>query len=305
MANNDQLDNELNQTDYVARSHGGPKADGIGDACDLSPNTADGQYFTVLNLAANCIGGTDFDNDGWCTASLPGTPADPDDNNASRTPEDYDIVQPMYVAHAGSGPAPWQQHILLMRQPWQVCSDGIDNDGDTLVDNLDQGAGANTCRPKGLPAYPVGLCGGNNTPALNGGLGCQGDADGDGYTDEAEILIGTDPLGRCQVGTTAPSNAWPSDFTSGGTPLSTDKITITDITSFVAPAPKKNNTNPGDAGFNVRWDLVPGPGVFATWINTNDITALIAGASGYPPMFGGTTKAKDGPACTNHPNFGN
>src|SRR5206468_1261660 len=149
-ANNDQLDNELNQADYVARSHGGPKADGIGDACDLSPNTADGQYFTVLNLAANCIGGADFDNDGWCRASLPGTPADPDDNNASRTPEDYDIVQPMYIAHAGSGPAPWQQHILLMRLPSQVCSDGIDNDGDTLVDNLDQGAGGNTCRPKGL-----------------------------------------------------------------------------------------------------------------------------------------------------------
>ena len=48
---------------------------------------------------------------------------------------------------------------------------------------------------------------------------------------------------------------------------------------------------------------MPGPGIFATWINTHDLTALTAGATGYPPMFSGV-KALNGPACTAHPVYG-
>ncbi len=52
-----------------------------------------------------------------------------------------------------------------------------------------------------------------------------------------------------------------------------------------------------NANFNSRWDLVPGPGLFPQWINISDLTALIAGPTGMPPMFGGS-KALNGPVCT-------
>ena len=51
-------------------------------------------------------------------------------------------------------------------------------------------------------------------------------------------------------------------------------------------------TNPGD----VRWDLVPGPGIFSDDINILDFTAMIAGASGAPPMLG-SVRAFNGPEC--------
>ncbi len=71
---------------------------------------------------------------------------------------------------------------------------------------------------------------------------------------------------------------------------------MTDITSFLAPV-RRLGTSPGDADFSSRWDLVPGPGIFSHWININDLTALIAGPTGFPPMFGGA-KAFNGPTCT-------
>jgi len=47
------------------------------------------------------------------------------------------------------------------------------------------------------------------------------------------------------------------------------------------------NSSPGDANFNPRYDLVPGQGIFAKFVNTQDMTALLAGSTGLPPMFGG------------------
>ncbi len=133
------------------------------------------------------------------------------------------------------------------------------------------------------------------------------DDDGDGFVNdgcppvgafsEAQFNIGTGILAPCHVGAEAgPSPSWPSDFVSGGIPDSTDKITITDLTSFLAPA-RRLDTSPGSANFNSRWDLVPGRGLFPRWININDLTSLIAGPTGIPPMFGGP-KAFNGPACT-------
>jgi hypothetical protein len=60
--------------------------------------------------------------------------------------------------------------------------------------------------------------------------------------------------------------------------------------------PRKLNTSPGNPNFNQRWDLVPGRGIFDGWINVADLTAVVNGSSGYPPMFGGT-RAFNGPAC--------
>jgi hypothetical protein len=65
---------------------------------------------------------------------------------------------------------------------------------------------------------------------------------------------------------------------------------------MLAPA-RRLDTSPGHAYFNMRYDLVPGRGMFSNWINISDVTALTAGETGHPPMFGGA-RALDGPACT-------
>ena len=140
------------------------------------------------------------------------------------------------------------------------------------------------------------------------------DCDGDGYTgaaeDHAYSYIGQldGDQKTCQEYDTnftavdsnqtaaTPSLRWPSDFNSSASPLdSFNRLNILDLTSFLAPVKYFGTdlgTNPGD----VRWDLTPGKGVFLTDINIQDITAMIAGSSGSPPMLGGA-KALFGPVC--------
>jgi hypothetical protein len=113
--------------------------------------------------------------------------------------------------------------------------------------------------------------------------------DGDGYTGAAEANVFPSVTLRDQdpCGTTS----WPADFVSGGIPNSTNKVTITDLTSFLAPT-RRMNTSPGDVGFDVRWDITPGAGLFAKVININDMTSLIVVS---PPMLG--VRAFNGPLC--------
>jgi hypothetical protein len=168
----------------------------------------------------------------------------------------------------------------------------------------------------GLFAYGEGVIG--TDPCIaNSGSDFSDDitGDGDGYKAAHEryiIALASTYVpqaynDRCGAGVDlAPSIAWPSDLVSGGIPNSTDKINVIDLTSFIAPAAlKRLNTKlapptspPTPTNYNRRWDLIPGPGVFDNWINVTDITALIAGSTGFPPMFGGTTKAFNGPVCT-------
>jgi hypothetical protein len=58
-----------------------------------------------------------------------------------------------------------------------------------------------------------------------------------------------------------------------------------DLASFIAPE-RHLGTSPGDDKYSPRWDLVPGSN-FGKEINIQDMTALFAGASAYPAMFGG------------------
>jgi len=106
------------------------------------------------------------------------------------------------------------------------------------------------------------------------------DGDGDGYTDYDEGLIGTDPGYPCG------SHGWPSNVFDTG--FSANKLDLQDVTSFVAPPPRRLDKNPGEAGFDSRWDLAPGVGAFAKFINISDITALLNGTTGNPPMFNNT-----------------
>jgi hypothetical protein len=75
-------------------------------------------------------------------------------------------------------------------------------------------------------------------------------------------------------------------------PNSTNKVTVTDLTSFLAPQ-RRINTSPGDGGYDKRWDLAPGAGLFTKVINISDLTSVIMVA---PPMLYGA-RAFNGPPC--------
>jgi hypothetical protein len=268
--------------------------DGQGDACD-----ADDDNDTVNDVTDNCplvANANQANNDGDSLGDV----CDPDDDND--TVNDATDNCPL-TANAG-------QENFDGDALGDACDADADNDGYTNLveggaplcansandDNMDDGLANDGCPASG-PA---------ETNCAD-----SSDSDGDGLVNdgcpqsgtfnESEFKIGTNVLGNCGAGSTpAPSPSWPSDFVSGGIPDSTDAITLTDITSFVAPsATKKLNTSPGQTNFNMRWDISPGPAVFAQWINLNDITSMVAGPTGFPPMFGGAKAfGAPGPTCT-------
>ncbi len=61
-----------------------------------------------------------------------------------------------------------------------------------------------------------------------------------------------------------------------------------DLTSFLAPV-RRFNTSAPDPGFDTRWDIVPGAGLFSKSININDLTSLIVVA---PPPETSSAPAK-------------
>jgi hypothetical protein len=125
--------------------------------------------------------------------------------------------------------------------------------------------------------------------------GCPGGPPAAGVFSEAEFNIGTSATDGCGAGPEAgPSPSWPPDFVSGGIFESTDRVNIADLNSFLAP--RRLDTNPGEANFDPRWDLSPGRGIFVDWISIQDLNALLGGSTGFPPMFGGA-RAMSGPAC--------
>jgi len=106
-----------------------------------------------------------------------------------------------------------------------------------------------------------------------------GDSDGDGYPDEDEARhIGTRADYPCGI-------EWPSNMFDSG--LSLNKLDIQDVISFVAPV-RRLDTDDQSTRYDARWDVSPGPtSPFASWINIIDITTLLNGTTGSPPMFGG------------------
>lgn len=110
------------------------------------------------------------------------------------------------------------------------------------------------------------------------------DQDNDGFVRATEQYLGTnhqDPCGQ---------NAWPADLFSSGP--STNDVDVQDITSFLAPV-RYLNTDVGAHAGDVRWDVVPGGGIFSLDINIQDLTLITITA---PPMLG-NVRAFNGPAC--------
>jgi hypothetical protein len=189
---------------------------------------------------------------------------------------------------------------VLVRMTFEAVGSGVsalDLQGVKLSDG--SGAPIAPFDASGVYQGPV------NDASVAVGTSC-GDSDLDGYADDVEAAIGTNPAEACGAydlshpnpnADTKPSLNWPADFSKAtGTLDSYNRINVLDISSFLAPV-RYLGTNVGDNPGDGRWDLVPGPGIFGTDINVNDLTSLLAGPSGYPPMFGGA-KALGGPACT-------
>jgi hypothetical protein len=147
---------------------------------------------------------------------------------------------------------------------------GVDDDGDTVVD-------------EGLP-----------------GGGSAYDCDGDGFTGAMEAHVysylpqASGDQKTCQEYDLAfpntspgirPSKRWPADLNYGGPPTSLNRINLFDLTSLLAPV-RYFGTDVGTNPSDVRFDLVPGPGFFPDDININDLTALLAGGTGFPAMLG-------------------
>jgi hypothetical protein len=125
-------------------------------------------------------------------------------------------------------------------------------------------------------------------------VGASGDTDGDGFSNNTEAYLGTNPTDSCgDLHSAGWSRSWPADLSAaGGIPDSTNKVTINDLTSFIAPV-RRVNTSPGDLGYDPRWDISPGSSNFSTMINIQDMIQLLIVA---PPMLG-SVRAFDGPAC--------
>jgi len=94
-----------------------------------------------------------------------------------------------------------------------------------------------------------------------------------------------------------PSKRWPADIASSA--FSLNKINLQDLSAFIAPV-RYLNQDIGTDPMDVRFDLVPGPGVFVDDINIADLAAITNGVTGFPPMLGGA-KAFGGPDCSYGP----
>jgi hypothetical protein len=195
-----------------------------------------------------------------------------------------------------------------------------DDDGDSIPDGDEAACGSDPLdvtpplsRPERLDAAFAGADDDGDTQideALPGGAGGF-DCDGDGYTgdDESHVYSYLPQMSgdqkTCQEydlthpnpnPDTKPSRRWPSELNkSAGPPDSFNRVNILDITSLLAPVRYFGTdvgSNPGD----VRFDLRPGPGLFMEDINIEDLTALLAGSSGFPPMLA-SARAFDGATC--------
>ncbi len=129
----------------------------------------------------------------------------------------------------------------------------------------------------GGPVYSQVNC----TNKIDGTLA---DDDGDGFSNATELYVTTDPSQPCGPG------GWPADLSSAS--ISLNKLDIIDLATYIGPV-RRFDTSPGDAAFDRRWDVHPGPGVLSKTINIQDLAALVVLS---PPMFGGQ-RAFSGPAC--------
>ena len=168
-----------------------------------------------------------------------------------------------------------------------------DDDNDGVTDVAEASCGGTT--PSLLRPERLDIAGDDDGDAMiNEALpgGTAGfDCDGDGYTGMEEAYAFSTGVSMAPDQDSCGNNGWPSDLFSSGS--SANLLNLQDVTSFVAPPPSKFNAAAPNPPYNARWDIFGQNGL----INLQDITALVTGPRDKPPMFGGATKAFNGPVC--------
>ena len=167
-----------------------------------------------------------------------------------------------------------------------ACDAG-DFDGDFHPDSLEHFCGSSPADPAASPERTDGAFAGRDDDRDSAideplpPLAAQYDCDRDGFAGSREAHIGTSDRDPCGI------SGWPADLNAAGG--SANKLNLPDITTFIAPSPRKLGTSPGDNGFSARWDLTPGA-VAGKSINLQDMVTIVPGvisAPARPPMFGG------------------
>jgi hypothetical protein len=286
-----------------------PDADGIVDASDNCPDDSNSPQADLDGDSLGDVCDPDDDNDGAVDTSdncpvLANSGQENSDSDALGDACDYCPSTPNAEAPPNADQADFDNDALGDACDPDIDGDSIANGSDSeadgdLVPNVDEsGCGSDPNNSLKRPEWTDGAFAGVDDdldtqideplPAGAEDFDC----DGDGYKGSAEAVIYalTTPGAQDPCGT----NGWPSDFVAGGIFNSTNKVNIADLNTFLSP--RRLGANPGDPNFDPRWELQPGPGIFADWINVQDLNALLGGPSGYPPMLGGA-KAFGGPAC--------
>jgi hypothetical protein len=302
------VDNAFNGGIKVATS-GACGTDTDGDAvpdefdnCDNNQNTDQANFD---GDASGDVCDTDDDGDGLLDTNEPATCTAPPPAHAGRLDPDCDddLRSDGNLDPDGAGPILLgPDNCISVANPTQANADGdafgdacdLDDDNDGVSDASDNcPLVANSSQAN----YDQGW------GDTQGGDACDPEFDGDGFTNAAEANVGTmstpDHCGNLVSIPGHPSfttsSAWPADLRSGPDSFSLHKINVQDISTFVTPV-RHINTNPGDPGYNVRWDLVPGT-TFGKRINVQDMATITAGSTSFPIMFGGV-RAFGGPACS-------
>jgi hypothetical protein len=213
---------------------------------DLCDSDIDGD--TVSNVADNCPGDSNQSQQNSDEDAF-GNACDPDDDNDTRLD--------------AADNCPTNANPTQLDSDFDSAGDACDadDDNDVVPDAQDN------CSTVANP---------NQADWDNDALGdaCD-DGDGDGFVDAAEWHVGTGPTTQCGV------DGWPADLYSIG--MSFNKVTIQDITSYMAPV-RRLDTSPGDSGYSIRWDLMPGTTLLPKHINIQDLITIIIIR---PPMLGG------------------